>query len=81
MGGYHWEQIVMMLLDRIENMKVHEDEMNQEINRLMGENVRLNQVLREKDEIKPKVIKLVSDTHGFCRKDVLKDLLNKIGEL
>lgn len=50
MGGYHWEQIVMMLLDKIENMKVHEDEMNQEINRLMEENVRLNQVLKRHDE-------------------------------
>ena len=50
MGGYHWEQIVMMLLDRIENMKAHEDEMNQEINRLMEENVRLNQVLKRHDE-------------------------------
>ena len=50
MGGYHWEQIVMMLLDKIENMKAHEDEMNQEINRLMEENVRLNQVLKRHDE-------------------------------
>ena len=50
MGGYHWEQIVMMLLDKIENMKVHEDEMNQEINRLMEENVRLHQVLNEREE-------------------------------
>lgn len=50
MGGYHWEQIVMMLLDKIENMKAHEDEMNQEINRLMAENVRLNQLLRDRDE-------------------------------
>ena len=50
MGGYHWEQIVMLLLDKIENMKVHEEEMNREIDRLMGENVRLNQVLREHDE-------------------------------
>lgn len=49
MGGYHWEQIVMLLLDKIENMKAHEDEMNQEINRLMGENVRLTQLLRDKD--------------------------------
>lgn len=81
MGGYHWEQIVMMLLDKIENMKAHEDEMNREIDRLMGENVRLNQVLQEKDEIKLEVIKLMSDIRGFCREDVLKDLLNKIGEL
>ena len=50
MGGYHWEQIVMMLLDKIENMKAHEEEMNQEINRLMEENVRLNQLLRNYDE-------------------------------
>ncbi len=50
MGGYHWEQIVMLLLDRMENMKAHEDEMNQEINRLMGENVRLTQLLRDYDE-------------------------------
>ena len=50
MGGYHWEQIVMMLLDRIENMKAHEDEMNREIDRLMEENVRLNQVLKRHDE-------------------------------
>ena len=49
MGGYHWEQIVMLLLDRMENMKVHEDEMNQELNRLMEENVRLTQLLRDRD--------------------------------
>ena len=46
MGGYHWEQIVIMLLDKIENMKAHEDEMNRE----MEENVRLNQVLKRHDE-------------------------------
>lgn len=50
MGGYHWEQIVMMLLDKIENMKAHEEEMNHRINELMTENVRLNQVLRNYDE-------------------------------
>ena len=50
MGGYHWEQIVIMLLDKIENMKAHEDEMNKEIDRLMEENVRLNQVLKRHDE-------------------------------
>lgn len=50
MGGYHWEQIVMLLLDKMESMKAHEEEMNQEINRLMAENVRLNQLLREHDE-------------------------------
>lgn len=50
MGGYHWEQIVMMLLDKIENMKAHEDEMNREIDRLMEENVRLNQLLRDRDK-------------------------------
>lgn len=50
MGGYHWEQIVMMLLDKIENMKAHEEEMNHRINELMTENVRLNQVLRDYDE-------------------------------
>lgn len=50
MGGYHWEQIVMMLLDKIENMKAHEEEMNHHINELMTENVRLNQVLRDYDE-------------------------------
>ena len=49
MGGYHWEQIVMMLLDKIENMKAHEDEMNREIDRLMEENVRLTQLLRDKE--------------------------------
>lgn len=49
MDSYHLEQIVMMLLDKIENMKAHEDEMNQEINRLMAENVRLNQLLRDKE--------------------------------
>lgn len=49
MGGYHWEQIVMLLLDKMENMKVHEDEMNQELNRLMEENVRLTQLLRDKE--------------------------------
>ena len=46
MSGIYLEQIVMMLLDKIENMKAHEEEMNQEINRLMEENVRLNQVLK-----------------------------------
>lgn len=50
MGGYHWEQIVMMLLDKIENMKAHEDEINREIDRLMEENVRLNQLLRDGDK-------------------------------
>lgn len=50
MGGYHWEQIVMLLLDKIEYMKVHEEEMNREIDRLMGENVNLTQKLREHDE-------------------------------
>lgn len=50
MGDYHWEQIVMLLLDRIESMKAHEDEMNQEINRLMEENVRLTQLLRDREE-------------------------------
>lgn len=50
MGGYHWEQIVMLLLDKIENMKVHEEEMNREINRLMEENVRLEQVLKRHGE-------------------------------
>lgn len=35
-----WEQIVMMLLGKYE----------QEINRLMEENVRLNQVLKRHDE-------------------------------
>lgn len=50
MDGYHWEQIVMMLLDRIENMKAHEEELRVEIDRLMAENVRLNQVLREREK-------------------------------
>ena len=50
MGGYHWEQIVMMLLDKIDGMKAHEEELRVEIDRLMAENVRLNQVLREKEE-------------------------------
>lgn len=50
MGGYHWEQIVMLLLDKIEYMKAHEEEMNREIDRLMGENVNLTQKLREHDE-------------------------------
>lgn len=49
MGGYHWEQIVMMLLDKIENMKAHEDEMNHIIDELRAENVRLNQILRDKE--------------------------------
>jgi len=48
MGGYHWEQIVMMLLDKIENMKAHEDEMNHMIDDLHAENVRLKQLLVEK---------------------------------
>ena len=47
MGDYHWEQIAMLLLDKMESMKVHEDEMNREINRLMGENVRLTQILSD----------------------------------
>ena len=50
MGGYHWEKIVMMLLDKIDNMKAHEEELKVEIGRLMTENVRLNQVLREREE-------------------------------
>ena len=45
MGGYHWEQIVIMLLDKIENMKAHEEEMNHYIDELRQENVRLNQML------------------------------------
>ena len=49
MGGYHWEQIVIMLLDKIENMKAHEDEMNHIIDELHTENVRLNQLLRDKE--------------------------------
>ena len=49
MGGYHWEQIVILLLDKIENMKAHKEEMNREIDRLMEENVRLNQLLRDRD--------------------------------
>lgn len=49
MGGYHWEQVVMLLLDRIENMRVHEDEMNRMLDDLQVENVRLNQLLRDKD--------------------------------
>lgn len=49
MGGYHWEQIVMMLLDKIENMKAHEDEMNHILDDLQAENVRLSQLLRDKD--------------------------------
>lgn len=49
MGGYHWEQVVMLLLDRMESMKVHEDEMNHIIDELRAENVRLNQVLRDKE--------------------------------
>ena len=48
MGGYHWEQIVMMLLDKIENMKAHEEEMNHMIDELRAENVRLRQLLVEK---------------------------------
>lgn len=50
MGGYHWEQVVMLLLDRMESMKAHEDEMNHIIDELRAENVRLNQVLRDYDE-------------------------------
>ena len=50
MGGYHWEQIVMLLLDKIENMKVHEDEMNHIIDELRAENVRLTQLLRDYEE-------------------------------
>ena len=50
MGGYHWEQIVMMLLDKIEYMKAHEEEMNHKIDELMEENVRLVQALRRHDE-------------------------------
>ena len=49
MGGYHWEQIVMLLLDRMESMKAHEDEMNHRIDELMAENVRLTQLLRDKE--------------------------------
>lgn len=49
MGGYHWEQIAMLLLDRMESMKVHEDEMNHIIDELRAENVRLTQLLRDKE--------------------------------
>ena len=49
MGGYHWEQIVMLLLDRMESMKAREDEMNHRIDELMAENVRLTQLLRDKE--------------------------------
>lgn len=49
MGGYHWEQIVMLLLDRIESMKAHDEEMNKMIDDLHTENVRLTQLLRERD--------------------------------
>lgn len=49
MGGHHWEQIVMLLLDRIESMKAREDEMNHRIDELMAENVRLTQLLRDKE--------------------------------
>lgn len=31
-------------------MKAHEEEMNQEINRLMEENVRFNQILKKHNE-------------------------------
>ena len=50
MGGYHWEQIVMLLLDRMENMKAHEVEMNHMIDELRTENIRLTQLLRDYDE-------------------------------
>ena len=50
MGGYHWEQIVMLLLDKMENMKAHEDETNRIIDVLRAENVRLNQALRDFEE-------------------------------
>lgn len=49
MGGYHWEQVVMLLLDRMESMKAHEDEMNHIIDELRAENVRLTQLLRDKE--------------------------------
>ena len=48
MDSHHWEQVVMMLLDKIESMKVHEDEMNHMIDELHAENVRLRQLLVEK---------------------------------
>ena len=48
MGGYHWEQIIIMLLDKIENMKAHEEEMNHIIDDLRQENVRLIQRLGDK---------------------------------
>lgn len=41
MGGYHWEQIVIMLLDRIESSR----------RRNRQENVRLNQVLKRRSEM------------------------------
>ena len=40
----------MMLLDKIENMKAHEEETNHVIDELRAENVRLQQLLREHDE-------------------------------
>jgi hypothetical protein len=48
MDGYHWEQIAMLLLDKIDNMKAHDEEMNNRINELMAENARLRQLLVEK---------------------------------
>ena len=48
MNGYHWEQIVMLLLDKIDNMKSHEEEMNHYIDELREKNVRLNERLGDK---------------------------------
>lgn len=50
MGSHYWEQIVMMLLDKIENMKAHEEEMNREIDRLIEKNDILDQVLKRHGE-------------------------------
>ena len=50
MVDYHWEQVVMLLLDRIDNMKAHEEEQNHRIDELMAENVRLNQIIRSYED-------------------------------
>lgn len=50
MSEYYYKEIIEILINKIDGMKAHEEELRVEIDRLMAENVRLNQVLREKEE-------------------------------
>lgn len=49
MEKYYYEEIIKKLIDEIDNRKRIEEELNVRINELMAENVRLNQLLRDRD--------------------------------